>query len=105
MPEKPVYDFSRHVRLKRRELVQPRNVIILEGLLILADASIRNLLDLKIFVETDDDVRFTRRLQRDVAQRGRDVNSIIEQYEKIVKPMHLKYVEPSKKYADLVLSG
>jgi len=73
--------------------------------LLLADASIRDLLDLKIFVETDDDVRFTRRLQRDVTHRGRDINSIIEQYEKTVKPMHLKYVQPSRKYADIVLSG
>ncbi|MBW2085055.1 MAG: uridine kinase [Deltaproteobacteria bacterium] len=103
--EKPVYDFRQHIRLDKRVIVEPRDVVILEGILILVDTSIRNLLDIKIFVETDDDIRFMRRLERDVKQRGRNMNSVIEQYEKTVKPMHLAYIKPSKEYADIVFSG
>ena len=103
--EKPVYDFSRHIRLEQKKIVEPRDVVILEGLFVLTDASIRNMLDLKIFIETDDDTRFRRRLQRDVRDRGRSMDSVLCQYEKTVKPMHLDYVKPSKEYADLVLLG
>jgi len=101
----PVYDFCRHIRCDETEIVEPRDVVILEGILILANAAIRELLDLKIFVDTDDDTRFIRRLRRDIAERGRSVASVIEQYEQTVKPMHRDFVEPSKKYADIILPG
>jgi len=100
---RPVYDFSQHIRLSEPEIIEPRDVVILEGILIFVDAAIRELLDLKIFVDTHDDTRFIRRLKRDIAERGRSVESVIEQYEKTVKPMHLEFVEPSKKYVDIIL--
>lgn len=102
---KPVYDFSQHIRLSEPEIIEPRDVVILEGILIFPDSTIRELLDLKIFVDTDDDIRFIRRLKRDIAERGRSVESVIEQYEKTVKPMHLEFMETCKRYADIILPG
>ena len=99
----PVYDFSTHSRRAETLRVEPRPIIILEGILIFADPALRALLDLRVFVQTDDDVRFIRRLMRDVAERGRTVESIVEQYLKTVKPMHLDFVEPSMRYADLIV--
>jgi uridine kinase len=81
----------------------PRRAIIIEGILIFADAALRSLMDVKVFVDTDDDTRFIRRLQRDVAERGRTMESVIEQYLGTVKPMHLEFVEPSKRYADIII--
>lgn len=99
----PVYDFTRHARLERTEAMQPRRAIIVEGILILADAGLRDRMDVKVFVDTDDDTRFIRRLQRDVRERGRTLDSVVEQYLATVKPMHLEFVEPSKRYADIIV--
>lgn len=99
----PSYDFTRHARLAATEPVPSRRAIIVEGILIFADAPLRALMDIKVFVDTDPDTRFIRRLQRDVAERGRTMESVIEQYQSTVKPMHLEFVEPSKRYADLIL--
>jgi uridine kinase len=99
----PVYDFARYARLASTQTVQPRRALIVEGILIFVDAALRALMDIKVFVDTDDDTRFIRRLQRDVAERGRTMESVIEQYQSTVKPMHLEFVEPSKRYADIIV--
>ena len=99
----PVYDFSAHNRSDETIRVVPRKVIIVEGILIFADEDLRDLMDIKIFVDTDADVRLCRRIKRDVNKRGRTLESVLTQYQTTVKPMHEKYVEPSKKYADLVV--
>jgi uridine kinase len=102
--EKPVYDFARHQREPATtETVHPRRAIIVEGILIFTDPALRRLMDVKVFVDADDDTRFIRRLQRDIAERGRTVTSVIEQYLGTVKPMHLDFVEPSKRYADIII--
>jgi len=99
----PQYDFTRHARLSETETFQPRRALIVEGILIFADAALRELMDIKVFVDTDSDTRFIRRLQRDVAERGRTMESVIDQYQSTVKPMHLEFVEPSKRYADVII--
>ncbi len=99
----PVYDFARHARTAETITVEPRRAIIVEGILIFTDPALRRLMDVKVFVDTDDDTRFIRRLQRDIAERGRTVASVIEQYLGTVKPMHLEFVEPSKRYADVII--
>lgn len=99
----PAYDFARHSRKQTTERVHPRRAIIVEGILIFTDAALRDLMDVKVFVDTDDDTRFIRRLQRDVAERGRTMQSVVEQYLSTVKPMHLEFVEPSKRYADIII--
>jgi uridine kinase len=99
----PVYDFARYTRLVQPERVEPRRAIIVEGILIFTDAELRRLMDVKVFVDTDADTRFIRRLERDIADRGRTVQSVIEQYLGTVKPMHLDFVEPSKRYADIIV--
>ncbi len=99
----PVYDFARHARQPDTRLISPRRAIIVEGILIYTDAALRRLMDVKVFVDTDDDTRFIRRLQRDISERGRTVQSVIEQYLGTVKPMHLEFVEPSKRYADIII--
>jgi uridine kinase len=101
--EAPLYDFARYVRRAATETVEPRRAIIVEGILIFADAALRAQMDIKVFVDTDDDARFIRRLQRDVAERGRSMESVIEQYLATVKPMYLEFVQPSKRYADVIL--
>lgn len=101
--EIPAYDFARHARQPITETALPRKAIIVEGILIYADADLRKLMDVKVFVDADDDTRFIRRLQRDIAERGRTVSSVIEQYLGTVKPMHLEFVEPSKRYADIII--
>jgi uridine kinase len=99
----PVYDFARHARTDETITVQPRRAIIVEGILIFADPALRRVMDVKVFVDADDDTRFIRRLQRDLSERGRTVASVIEQYLGTVKPMHLEFVEPSKRYADIII--
>jgi uridine kinase len=99
----PVYDFARHARKATRERLTPHAAVIIEGILIFADAELRALMDVKVFVDTDSDTRFIRRLQRDVSERGRTVESVIDQYVTTVKPMHLEFVEPSKRYADVIV--
>ena len=99
----PAYDFTRHARLTTTDTAQPRRALIVEGILVFVDPALRALMDIKVFVDTDDDTRFIRRLQRDVAERGRTMESVIDQYQSTVKPMHLEFVEPSKRYADIIL--
>jgi uridine kinase len=99
----PQYDFTRHARLSETEVFQPRRALIVEGILVFTDAALRELMDIKVFVDTDSDTRFIRRLQRDVAERGRTMDSVIDQYQTTVKPMHLEFVEPSKRYADVII--
>lgn len=101
--ELPTYDFARHARRHTTDTAQPRQIIIVEGILIFVDAALRDLMDVKVFVDTDDDTRFIRRLKRDVAERGRTMDSVIDQYLSTVKPMHLEFVEPSKRYADIIV--
>ena len=99
----PVYDFTRYTRAAVTEPAFPRTAIIIEGILIFTDAALRQLMDVKVFVDTDADTRFIRRLQRDVAERGRTMQSVVDQYLNTVKPMHLEFVEPSKRYADIII--
>jgi len=99
----PMYDFARYAREESTETVAPRRAVIVEGILIYTDAALRRLMDVKVFVDTDDDTRFIRRLQRDISERGRTVQSVIDQYLSTVKPMHLEFVEPSKRYADIII--
>jgi uridine kinase len=99
----PRYDFARYARLSDRETLAPRRALIVEGILVFTDKPLRELMDIKVFVDTDADTRFIRRLVRDVADRGRTMESVIEQYQSTVKPMHLEFVEPSKRYADVII--
>ncbi len=101
--EVPIYDFSNHSRTSKTFTVAPHGVIVVEGILIFAEAALRKLFDVKIFVDTDSDIRFIRRLQRDIAERGRTTESVIKQYMATVRPMHLEFVEPSKRYADVII--
>lgn len=101
--EAPLYDFTRYARRNVSETIQARKAIIVEGILIFADQPLRDLMDVKVFVDADADTRFIRRLQRDVAERGRTMESVVEQYLGTVKPMHFDFVEPSKRYADLII--
>ena len=99
----PVYDFANYIRTDQLELVEPRRVILVEGILIFVDKKLRDMMDIKIYVDASADLRFIRRLQRDVAERGRSVEHVIEQYLETVRPMHLEFVEPSKRYADVII--
>lgn len=101
--EKPIYDFGNHNRKKDTEKVEPRDIVILEGILILSEKEIRDLLDIKIFVDTDSDVRVIRRILRDIKDRGRTLESVILQYMETVRPAHLQFVEPTKRYADIII--
>jgi uridine kinase len=99
----PVYDFSTHTRTTNVTIVQPQRIILVEGILIFAEARLRELFDVRIFVETDDDVRFIRRLHRDMTERGRSLDSVTNQWMQTVRPMHLEFVEPSKRYAHVII--
>ena len=101
--EKPTYDYPAHTRAAETVRVVPRDVILVEGILLFADARLRGLFDVKVFVDVADDVRFIRRLQRDVVERGRSMESVVRQYLTTVRPMHLEFVEPSKRWADIIL--
>lgn len=101
--ELPVYDFTTHSRTSRTVHVEPRRVILVEGILIFYEPELRPLFDVKIYVDTDADIRFIRRLQRDIVERGRTTESVIHQYLSTVRPMHLEFVEPSKRYADVII--
>ena len=101
--ECPEYDFSQHNRSDKTITIEPRSVIIVEGILIFENKELRDLMDIRIFVDTDADVRLCRRIKRDVNERGRSLESVLQQYQETVKPMHEKYVEPSKKHANLVV--
>lgn len=99
----PIYDFTRHVRTDKKQHISPQPIILVEGILIFAEPELRELFDVKIFVDTDADIRFIRRLKRDIAERGRTPDSVINQYLSTVRPMHLEFVEPSKRYADVII--
>jgi uridine kinase len=99
----PVYDFKTHTRLNETRPIAPKPIVIVEGILIFAEPRLLELMDIKVFVDTPDDIRFIRRLRRDIAERGRTVDSVIEQYTTTVRPMHMQFVEPSKRYADLII--
>ncbi len=99
----PIYDFANHSRTEETFEVLPRGVILVEGILIFAEPDLRKLFDVKIFVDTDDDIRFIRRLERDIAERGRTTDNVVKQYLATVRPMHLEFVEPSKRYADVII--
>ena len=101
--EIPVYDYAAHTRSKEVLVQEPREVIIVEGILTLNDARLRDLMDIKIFVDTDDDIRIIRRIQRDIEERGRTLQSVIDQYLETVKPMYHQFIEPSKRYADIIV--
>jgi uridine kinase len=101
--EKPVYDYSLHTRSKDIIEVEPKDVIILEGILVLEDERLRNLMDIKLYVDTDADIRIIRRLSRDIKERGRTLDSVIEQYTNVVRPMHNQFIEPTKRYADVII--
>ncbi|MGA9116424.1 MAG: uridine kinase [Bacteroidota bacterium] len=99
----PVYDYVTYRRTAQARTVEPRSIILLEGILILSDPRLRDLTDIKVYVETDDDERLLRRIRRDVLERGRSVESVMHQYMHTVKPMHLEFVEPSKRWADIII--
>lgn len=101
--EKPTYNFAEHTRSTYTEHLEPKQVIILEGILVLEDERLRDLMDIKIFVDTDADVRVIRRILRDIKERGRSIESVVEQYMGVVRPMHMQFIEPTKKYADLII--
>lgn len=101
--QKPIYDFSNHVRKEESIIVEPKDIIILEGIMILEDERLRDLMDIKIFVDTDADVRVIRRILRDLTDRGRTLESVITQYLGTVKPAHQQFIEPTKKYADIII--
>jgi uridine kinase len=100
---KPVYDYAMHTRSEDVIEVEPKDVIILEGILILEDERLRNLMDMKLYVDTDADLRIIRRLFRDIKERGRTMDSVIEQYVNVVRPMHNQFIEPTKRYADIII--
>ena len=99
----PLYDFKTHTRMNETRRIEPKPIVIVEGILIFADARLLDQMDIKVFVDTPDDIRFIRRLRRDLAERGRTVDSVIEQYIATVRPMHMQFVEPSKRYADVII--
>ncbi len=101
--EVPIYDFATDSRTNRTFTVQPKRVILIEGILIFVEPKLRQMFDIKIFVDTDADLRFIRRLERDIHERGRTADSVIAQYQRTVRPMHLEFVEPSKRYADVII--
>lgn len=101
--EMPLYDFKTHTRSDRIEIIEPRPVVIVEGILIFSETRVLDLLDVRVYVDTPDDIRFIRRLQRDIAERGRTTDSVIGQYYRTVRPMHHEFVEPSKRHADIII--
>lgn len=101
--EKPVYDYAAHTRSKETILIKPKDVIILEGILVLEDERLRDLMNIKLYVDTDADLRIIRRILRDISERGRTVESVVEQYLNVVRPMHNQFIEPTKRYADVII--
>ncbi|MGO4961145.1 uridine kinase [Jeotgalibaca porci] len=101
--DQPVYDYAEHTRSAQTIHREPKDVIIVEGILILEDERLRNLMDIKVYVDTDDDIRIIRRIKRDIEERGRTLDSVIEQYLNVVKPMHHQFIEPTKKFADIII--
>jgi uridine kinase len=103
--EAPIYDFTHHTRVSETRIVQPRRVVLVEGILVLADQALRSLLDIRVYVDTDADLRILRRIDRDLNERGRTLESIVTQYLRTVRPMHVQFVEPSKRHAQVIIPG
>lgn len=101
----PIYDFTEHRRTEETVTVEPCPIILVDGILVFTRRKLRDLMDIKVFVDTDSDVRFIRRLKRDMEERGRSLNSVVAQYLETVRPMHIKFVEPSKRFADVIIPG
>lgn len=101
--EIPIYDFTRHVRKEETRLIQPKEIILIDGILIFTEKELRNLMSIKLYVDTDDDIRLLRRIQRDIIERDRSLENVLTQYEQFVRPMHLEFVEPTKRYADIII--
>ena len=101
--ECPIYDFEQHIRKEEVLTIIPRKIILVDGILIFYEKHLRKLMNIKLFVDTDDDVRLLRRLRRDITERGRNIEGVLDQYEKFVRPMHLEFVEPTKRYADIII--
>lgn len=101
--EIPIYDFTRHVRKEETRLVKPKEIILIDGILIFTEKELRNLMNIKLYVDTDDDIRLLRRIQRDILERDRRLENVLTQYEQFVRPMHLEFVEPTKRYADIII--
>ncbi|MFZ5434538.1 MAG: uridine kinase [Calditrichota bacterium] len=101
--EMPEYDYTQHTRSQNVQEIQPRMVILLDGILVFEDARLRDLMDIRVYVDTDADIRLARRIRRDISERGRNLQAVLEQYEKQVRPMHEQFVEPFKRYADIII--
>ena len=101
--EKPTYSFATHARLEATETIEPRPVVLVDGILVLAEPDLRERMDVKLYVDAPDDVRLMRRIERDLHERGRSIDSVLEQYRRTVRPMHLEFVEPSKRHADVII--
>jgi len=101
--EVPIYDFTKHIRKDETRLAEPKKIILIDGILIFTEKELRQLLDIKLYVDTDDDIRLLRRIQRDIVERDRQLENVLTQYEKHVRPMHLEFVEPTKRYADIII--
>lgn len=101
--EVPIYDFTKHVRKEETKLAKPKRIILVDGILIFSEKELRQQMDIKLYVDTDDDIRLLRRIQRDIVERDRQLENVLQQYEKFVRPMHLEFVEPSKRYADIII--
>lgn len=99
----PIYDFTKHIRKEETNLVQPKQVILIDGILIFSEKELRKQMNIKLYVDTEDDIRLMRRIQRDIVERDRSLENVLTQYEKFVRPMHLEFVEPSKRYADIII--
>lgn len=101
--EVPIYDFAKHIRKEQKREVFPKKVILIDGILIFSEKGLRRQMDIKLYVDTDDDIRLLRRIRRDILERDRELKNVLEQYEEYVRPMHLEFVEPSKRYADIII--
>lgn len=101
--EVPIYDFTKHIRKEKTEVVNPKSVVLIDGILIFSEKKLRNRMDIKLYVDTDDDIRLLRRIQRDIMERDRSLENVLNQYQEFVRPMHLEFVEPSKRYADIII--
>lgn len=101
--EIPIYNFTKHIRKEETKLVKPRKIILIDGILIFTEPELREQLDIKLYVDTDDDIRLLRRIQRDIVERDRQLENVLAQYKKYVRPMHLEFVEPTKRYADIII--
>ena len=101
--EIPIYDFKKHTRKEETKSVEPKKIILVDGILIFSEKHLRKLMNIKLYVDTDDDIRLLRRIQRDILERERSLEGVLKQYEEFVRPMHLEFVEPSKRYADIII--